>query len=230
MSKIVLTQVPTFLLRGVSFLEVLGNYRMGKYAAYFPETNDNIDIVITPAVKIETKQVSTDQTSGIYTTRNKSNGIETVATTGVEAYISYLSSDSGKPVQGGKCMNCRRSFSHVSIGIPISVDRKGKEWFVTTFGVTCSYECSLSAWRKRYGTKGTRDHRYFDGEQLLKLLYSKAYPNGGVLREADDPDLLICNGGSLDEEQYNRSLHGWMPIAGFISVPAKMQYLSLPKS
>jgi hypothetical protein len=227
MSSIVINSIPTFLLRKLNPNEISKNYIDGKYKSY--TINNIIKSKTDKTIKqtSTTTQVGTHHDNDIYGFKNKNN-LQTIATTNCKPYISFISSETGSQIIGGKCKWCLRNFTHQAIGIPIKSIKIENTIVIYFESIACRYGCAYSLWKQKYNRMMIRrDTQFINGEIILKYLYSIQYPNFPPLREASDPDLLKCNGGSLEDNDYDNYNYVYVPTSSYIWAPVKEQHLKI---
>lgn len=224
--KLVVTGVtPTFLLRGVDPIRTAEDYLKGVYSNISYKRREDSGGTPTVSGPVAT-QIATVAEADTYGYRNKSNITQVVATTNCRNFVTFVSASTGEPVWGGRCKYCYREFTHAGLGVPIRLEETDGKLTVYFVDLAGHYECAFALWKRKYnGGTRYRDSRYMDGEMILRHLYALQYPGAPPLREAHDPDLLKCNGGCLDDAEYDAANHVYLPTPSMIWAPVKMQAL-----
>ena len=224
--SIVLNVNPSFLLRKVDPNKVIEDYFNGKYNTLI-RTERALGTAAPAALgPAMAAQIASTPDSSIYGFRNKSNITQIIATTNCNEYLTFISEETGRPIIGGHCRHCMRDFKHEAKGVPIRIVEIEGKLIVYFVSIVCNFRCMFALWKRKYnGGSRYRDYRFADGEQIIKHLYALQYPTGSPLKEAGDPDLLKCNGGCLDDEEYDNGNYVYQPSQSIIWAPIKMQYL-----
>jgi hypothetical protein len=225
---------PTFLLKGVDPEKVKADYRAGFFSR--PSKIKNT-IKIANATAILAPTYGNTNRDGVFSVKDRNNSTVVIATTGHQGFVSY--NKTGSVQKGGRCEFCRIDFQDVAIGYPISyqemtvLTNSGTEeakyrvlYNFWTEGCFCTFECALGYVRNILSRPADyRDTTVRDSERMLKLLYMLSYPQSGVLRPAQDPRLLIENGGSLTREEWGDNRHVYVRSDRVLMVPAKVEYV-----
>ena len=113
------------------------------------------------------------------------------------------------------------------VGIPISapIDNYNGIIKFKTELTFCHFNCALAFCLYRYPTKMVSDqpltaHR----EQLLRIYHELLYPDSGQLIPSLDPELLICNGGIMTDEEYDINTKIYKRTVNVISEPNRVIY------
>lgn len=225
LKAVVVGVTPTFLLRGVDPLRVAEDYLKGSYSNITCKRREESRPPLPTAGPVATQIAGTTE-ADVYGYRNKSNITQVVATTNCRNYVTFVSAQTGEPVMGGRCKHCHRDFTHAGLGVPIRLEESEGKLVVYFVDLAGHYECAFALWKHKYnGGSRYRDSRYMDGESILRHLYAIQYPEAPPLREAHDPDLLKCNGGCLDDAEYDAMNHIYLSTPSIIWAPVKMQAL-----
>lgn len=227
--------IPTFLLKGVDPVKITQLYQSG----YFSQKHTKSKIEIAQNTTILSPVYGTNNNSPIFSIKDKNNTSVIIATSGHQDFEVYTK-NGGKLCEGGRCDFCKEDYKCLSVGYPLNYQEqtistfepgnpKAKYRIFYTFWVEgrfCSFECAL-AYVKRILSHpaDSRDTLLRDSERLLKMLYSLTYPDATFLRPAQDPQLLITNGGSLTKEEWNNSKHIYIKTGRVLMIPAKVEYI-----
>jgi hypothetical protein len=172
------------------------------------------------------KNYSTNEDEGIFIRYNNLGNIEKVLTTNVESYRQYIRGTNGGysgdlPIVG-KCNWCQRPIISPPVGIPIKLEvvpSSSSLVFYVDQPYYCRFECCYSGLNRDH-----KDALYINSETLLKLLYSKVYPNATDLVPAPDWRLLDINGGPLSSDEYDKNTHRYLRTVNVILAPVKVVY------
>lgn len=227
---------PTFLLKGLDPIKLLEDYRKG----YFnhPITHKNKKITLSTSNITVLPTYSNNSQAPVYQIKDRNNSNIIIATSGHENFQVYTANGGSLP-SGGRCSYCREDITTTSMGYPIAHEEKiiltPEEDGITRYRIHqiywvedrfCSFECTLGYIRNMLSRPvNNRDSTLLDSETLLKQLYLQMYPEGGVLRPAQDPKLLIGNGGSLSREEWSNSKHIFVRTDRVQLLPAKVEYM-----
>lgn len=219
-AKIVSGMIPTLTLRGVDPLKVQKEYLDGKYSEYQPATRIGQWQPSAPVIKHEIASTVNEPISGF----QKSGTTQLIATTHCQPFLQFLHRGTQQVMMGGRCQYCNRTFTHEAMGIPLKVEPLPENKLLIYYvDKTCSYPCAFALWKRKYnGGTRYRDFRYADGEQILRYLYAIQHPESGPLEEPPSPELLKCNGGSLDDNEYDQNKH-YVESPSFVFQPVKLQ-------
>lgn len=228
---------PTFLLKGIDISKVLAEYQAGVFSRVIKPKSK---IKIAQNTVILAPQYGVSNHDPIFCSKDKHNCSVIYATTGHQAFEVFTTSGGKLPV-GGLCDNCHRDFDHTAVGYPVgyqelsilfpvednpdlSVYRIIYVFWVE--GKFCTFECALGWIRIMLAHPAEyRDTLLRDSERMLKLLYKLTYPEAKVLRPAQDPRLLISNGGSLSFEEWQDGRHIYTRTDRVLMIPAKVEYI-----
>lgn len=216
---------PTFLLRGVDPIRIAEDYLKGTYSALSCKRREESGPALPVTGPVATQIASTTD-ADLYGYRNKSNITQVVGTTNCRNYVTFVSAHTHEPIVGGRCKWCRREFAHVGLGVPVRLLQGEGKLIVYFIDLACHFECAFSLFKRRYnGGSRYRDSRFMDGESILRHIYALQYPDAPPLREAHDPELLKCNGGCLEDAEYDSRSHIYLPTPSMIWAPLKLQAL-----
>ena len=210
---------PTFLLKGIDHNQLMDRYRKGEFNVPLSSFKKTIGIKET---KIKEK-ASTNTDEPVYRVDNFLPNIRyTFHTTNCKPFIEWIKE--GTERETGNCRWCNRPCK-VRCGIPISLKLVDESYVIYYTSRTCSLRCSFAIYLDKY-----RNNPIFNSsEHYLKFLYYADNP-GVLLRPSPDSDLLICNGGSLTDEEYDEGENNYMPIPSLIYAPLKFQSINLTHS
>lgn len=229
---------PTFLLKGIEINKLIADYQSGVFSR--PISSDKSSskkkIVISQNTAILAPRYGSSNKDPIFTIKDKHNSSVIFATTGHADYEIFTRSGGKLPI-GGRCKRCQKDFDTVAMGYPVGYqelivltdDTIAHYRIIYVFwveGKFCSFECTLGYIRMVLAQPADyRDPTLLDSERLLKNLFSLMYPAAGLLRPAQDPDLLHSNGGSLSKEQWSDERHIYIRTDRILMIPAKVEYL-----
>jgi hypothetical protein len=211
--------VPTFNLRGVNFLEIYSAYKRGDYHnLVIPETKIK-DVNIS---SLTATVYSNNESQGMYTKTNKDGSIIIRATTDQKAYEVY--NKTGSLPESGQCDYCRRVKSNLmicptSLYIIESEDAKSNTYIAYGPTLQCSFRCALT-YAKLYSKV---DHLFSKSEEIIKFIFGLMYPDKR-LDPAPDYKLLIINGGSVSDEEYDNPKYQYIRVSSVIMAPLKLEY------
>lgn len=227
---------PSFKLVGVDVTKVTDGYRKGVYKSIMVP-NIPIKGGINEHIPILAPAYGSTQADPIYTFQDKNNTTIVVATTNHKAYMMQSSGDIKSP-PGSTCFWCLRKITTSNMSIPIklekyrdmkdskeSKDLKGLNpdslEYLIFYGinVVCGYRCALSYIRLH----NRFDSKFANSEHYLNMLFNIKHP-GEILLPADKPELLICNGGSLTDEEYDNPKYTYEETCNVILLPAKIAF------
>lgn len=225
---------PTFLLKGVEQQKLISDYQQG----YFSVPRKKSKIIISEDTPILDKIYSTSNSEPIFSFKDNYNNNIIIATTGHDDFEIYTRSG-GKLQEGGRCNFCRQDFTEIAIGYPIKQqelsiltrNEKDQEIYRNIYvfwvdGKFCKFSCALAHIRNMLAKSSEyRDPTMSDSERLLKQMYKLVYPNSGVLRPSQDPNLLKINGGSLTKEEWENEKHVYIRTDKIIMQPVKVEYV-----
>jgi hypothetical protein len=219
--------IPTFHLKWINPNEVKKEYAAGVF-------NVPIEAAISSRSKFKLLMkreilapvYTSDETQGIYCVRDRMGGSAIYVSTEQEAYTTH--SLTGELKTKGRCLICTRDIEKESAGYPLVeteevrvIDNVYRIFHVFwTVGSFDTYRCT-----KRYCRIMKKENPLIaNAEKLLHRMLEYMYP-GVDIREAPDPMLLLCNGGSLTDEQWDDSKVVYKPTARLILLPLKEEYL-----
>ena len=235
MSSLILNSIPTIVLPKIYPATVVKNYYDGKYTAMkLPEKLGNSGMTNGDG----SLNYGINEHAALYTYRGKNDTQQIIATTNHISYSLYDNKGQELPI-GAKCPGgslfchyCRLEYKTNAVGIPILYKEQKdpkmsyKNYIFYCEGLFCSYECALAALKMQIGREAlSRDSNYNYAEELLRYLYSLAYPNNGALMPAPDYRLLKSNGGSLTDSEFKSSNHTYIKLPGLVFAPVKFQFL-----
>lgn len=224
---------PTFLLKGIDINKILAEYQAGVFTR---PVKTKSKIKIAQNTVILAPKYGTSNTAPIFCLKDKHNCSVIYATTGHQDFEVFTTTG-GKLPEGGRCNHCGRDFPHTAVGYPVGYQEltiltgEGPDaryrvvYIFWVEGRFHSFECALGYICLMVARPAdSRDTTLRDSERLLKLLYKLTYPDAGVLRAAQDPRLLIVNGGSLTDEEWEDSRHIFVRTDRILMIPAKVEY------
>ncbi len=223
---------PTIFLRGIEPMKILTNYKNGMYNRPVIVKSK---IVVAEFQQILAPTYSSDTESGVFSLKDRNNSDVVIATSGNVAY--QVCRHNGIAPCSNRCDSCKRDFDHKSLGYPVNfeevtlpiVDDHGvtRHRVVYVFyveGEFCGFECALFYIREHLSSSASfRDVNMNDSERWLRLLYDLTYPNGEKLRPANNPRLLISNGGSLTENEWKTKV--FIPNGRVVMVPVRRDFI-----
>jgi hypothetical protein len=228
--------IPTFLLKGLNPNQLLIDYQSGFFSR---QSISKSKIAIVQNKPILAPVYGTTNHSSIFTIKDKNNCSIVIATTG-HADFEVFTTSGGKLPTGGRCDLCKEDFTETAVGYPVGYKeitvltnddsnvRNARYRIIYAFWVEkrfCTFECALGYVRMiLVRPSDYRDTTIRDAERLLKTLHKLMYPNSGPLRPAQDPSLLIINGGSLTKEQWQDQRHVYIRTNRVLMIPAKIEY------
>ena len=206
-------QQPTFLLKNVVPGDVYSKYKQG----YF-----NRPIPIKSKIKIVKPHVNTSTLND-----DKIKPVEISGQKNVEIFTSQ----GYQPLMGGRCTYCKCDFTTEQIGYPIAyevkqLENENEQKTVHVFWVEdCfhSYECCLG-YLSLINRAHLKDSLMIDAEVMLKFMYHLSFQNPVPLIKADDPKLLISNGGSMTFEEWSNPNTSYVRTNSVIKIPAQVVY------
>jgi hypothetical protein len=229
---------PTFLLKGVDIHKLIAEYQRGAFNRPW-----------TYKKKIKIAQTSTSlapsygnsNKDAIFSVKDKHNSNVIFATSGHNDFEVFTRTGGNLPV-GGRCGLCGDDFTQTALGYPIGYQEqimlcnqsddplKAHYRLIYVFWVEgrfCSFECTLGYIRLILARPADfRDPTLRDSERMLKMLFSLTYPDIKTpLRPAQDPRLLLSNGGSLTKEEWQDTRHVYVRTDRVLLIPAKVEYL-----
>lgn len=225
--------VPTILLKGINPTLLFEEYKKGTFS-YLPTSKNKIKYANN--ANILAPSYGKDNSFPIFCLKDKNNCDVIRTTTGFNDYEIYTKTGGNLPV-GGRCEYCREDFETTAIGYPLNYEEKtillsdSENVYRTIYtfwveGKFCSFECALGYVRIILSKPSDyKDTTTRDSERLLKLLYKLMHPDAGILRPAQEPRLLITNGGALTKEQWQNSKHIYTRTDKIVIIPAKVEYL-----
>lgn len=228
---------PTFVLKGVDPNRLLADYQMGYFSRPI-SAKSKIEISQNTAILAPT--YGSTNRSPIFCVKDRNNSSVIIATSG-HADFEVFTKNGGQLTEGGRCDNCKEDIEGVAVGYPVGYQEinvltnddndtnKAQYRVFYVFwveGKFCGFECALAYVRSILSRPADyRDTALRDSERMLKLLYKLTYPNAGSLRPAQDPKLLISNGGSLTKEEWNDRRHVYVRTDRILMIPAKVEYI-----
>lgn len=228
---------PTFLLRGIDYLQVLNDYYQGKYNDIeIPKTK----VTMSSNAVTSDYSVGTDKHSEIYEYVGSSGNRVRMITTNHKNYNemrnklvnnSYLNNiREGIPIEYGSnnniCLWCRRIFSFEPVGMPIKMEylEDSKKNIFHVVGNYCTYECCYSHLLTRTRSQfGLKDYMYMDSESMLRIMYGKTYPDQ-LLIEQNEWTLAKWNGGPMSEDDFFSGRHRYEKNVSIVLLPSKNEY------
>jgi hypothetical protein len=229
---------PTFLLKGVDIHKLIAEYQTG---AFNRPWTYNKKIKLSQTTTSLAPKYGVSNKDPIFSVKDKHNCNVVFATSGHSDFEVFTRTNGNLPV-GGRCGLCCDDFTQTALGYPIGYREqiilsnnqedpsKAQYRIVYAFWVEgrfCSFECALGYIRLILARPADfRDPTLKDSERMLKLLFSLTYPENKMpLRPAQDPRLLLSNGGSLTKEQWQDTRHIYVRTDRVLMIPAKVEYL-----
>lgn len=201
---------PTFLIKGV----IPDKFDISQYSQLSLEQV----VKLFGTKKINTKPIVNTAVSSIcskdnvYLLRSRSGQMLTMVSSNCDAYTRFLKQPQ---TITGRCRWCDRIRPNVKMmGIPINISIQNGDYLIDYVDLVCSYSCALSLWRKDYQSDG----RFRRSENYIRFLSEYEYP-GKPLEFAPHPSLLLCHGGSLTDQEYDKGMI--TDCINFIYLPAK---------
>ena len=231
---------PTFLLKGVDFYKVLKDYNDGVYTRL--ESKKQKLTLANSNILADIYSLSNDDR--LFSVKDPFNN-EIICTTSGYKDVEVFTSTGGCLSIGGRCEYCRDDYKTKTIGIPIAYkeftvltnkkvnlkddDKIPKYKVYYTFWVDgrfCDFSCALSHINKLLSSHPKYiDVIYRDSDKLLKFMYKCLYPNNPPIKPAQDPKLLMINGGSLEREEWENPKYVYKKTNNIIMIPSKIEYI-----
>ena len=231
---------PTFLLKGVDFYKVLKDYNDGVYTRL--ESKKQKLTLANSNILADIYSLSNDDR--LFSVKDPFNN-EIICTTSGYKDVEVFTSTGGCLSIGGRCEYCRDDYKTETIGIPIAYkeftvltnkkvnlkddDKIPKYKVYYTFWVDgrfCNFSCALSHINKLLSSHPKYiDVIYRDSDKLLKFMYKCLYPNNPPIKPAQDPKLLMINGGSLEREEWENPKYVYKKTNNIIMIPSKIEYI-----
>lgn len=216
MSQIVVK--PTFLLKGIDPVQMAAEYSANHLAAL------SINGQKVVPVNLTTNRGKSFR-DAIYAYRNHDNFLHTIATTSAGCSFDTGAEDAATVKT---CLNCRRSFTHHPIGIPVNISTDAGVITIHTLHTLCDFRCALAA--TRLLRRIYRNTHVIHSEEMLHFVYRRMHPNGPPLIPAWNPFLLEANGGSITFEEYDDRRYEYVEVPNLLLYPAREQYMRFQKS
>jgi hypothetical protein len=218
--------VPTFNLRGIKFVDLYNAYKRGDYNKLkLPESKVKDANVSSLAATV----YSTSEAEGIYTKTNRDGSTIIRVTTDQKSFEIF--NKTGSLPEKGMCDNCRRIKSNLMV-CPTSIysiegleetigntDSKNAKYIVYGPTLQCSFRCALT-YARLYSKV---DHQFSNSEEIIKFIFHLIYP-GKTLEPAPDYKLLVSNGGSITDDEYDNPKYQYTKVVSVIMAPLKMEY------
>jgi len=231
---------PTFLLKGVDFYKVLKDYNDGVYTRL--ESKKQKLTLANSNILADIYSLSNDDR--LFSVKDPFNN-EIICTTSGYKDVEVFTSTGGCLSIGGRCEYCRDDYKTETIGIPVAYkeftvltnkkvnlkddDKIPKYKVYYTFWVDgrfCDFSCALSHINKLLSSHPKYiDVIYRDSDKLLKFMYKCLYPNNPPIKPAQDPKLLMINGGSLEREEWENPKYVYKKTNNIIMIPSKIEYI-----
>lgn len=218
-----ITQIPSFVLRGIDPKVVLTRYLSGEFSglSFQPGNLSKIPTKVT-TVNILPLQTSTIH-DALYVYRDRSEKIRHRVFSGQKAYESYMKGEKTEI----ECENCGRMYNSLDIsGIPVKRSEIVVDAYLIpllyTEGSYCKTKCAYTGWHEYQRVSYTfRDSALKNAEIWLREMYAKECP-GKVLEITNDRRLLKRFGGSLDYDEWDTDKY--VKIPGINIIPTKGIY------
>ena len=231
---------PTFLLKGIDYYKVLKDYNDGVYTRL--ESKKQKLTLANSNILADIYSLSNDDR--LFSVKDPFNN-EIICTTSGYKDVEVFTSTGGCLSIGGRCEYCRDDYKTETIGIPIAYkeftvltnkkvnlkddDKIPKYKVYYTFWVDgrfCNFSCALSHINKLLSSHPKYiDVIYRDSDKLLKFMYKCLYPNNPPINPAQDPKLLMVNGGSLTREEWETTKFIYKRTRNIILIPSKIEYI-----
>jgi hypothetical protein len=229
---------PTFLLKGVDFYKVLKDYNDGVYTR-LDSTKQKLTLA-NNNILADIYSLSNDDR--FFSVKDPFNN-EIICTTSGYKDVEVFTTNGGCLSIGGRCEYCRDDYKTETIGIPIaykeftvltnkSLDQNNNKPIYNVYytfwvdGRFCSFSCALSHINKLLSSHPKYiDVIYRDSDKLLKFMYKCLYPNNPPIKQAQDPKLLMINGGSLTREEWENPKYYYKKTSNIIMIPSKIEYI-----
>lgn len=220
---------PSFLLKGINPAKIREEYRKGLFNKTAEELlKDLAKITLVDRREIIDSVQCDNVDAGTYCVRDKAGGTAVYATSNYEAYKLY--DLSGSLETGGRCLTCTRDIKGNPIGYPMHetqhvevVDNRAR--LFTIFWTRGRFDTCRCMKRYVRIMKQLGDPIFMNTDRHLKRLLQFMYP-GERIMEANDPELLICNGGSLTDEQWDDGKkYMYKKTDRLILAPVKEEYI-----
>jgi hypothetical protein len=215
-------QEPTlvlFSIQGDSFLE---KFNEGYFDRPFVKLS-KFDVKETVL-----SNITEDKTSGIYRARREDHNEKIIATAGHSNFLLFQEGEFDHPPESPRtCDYCKKLFYGPNFGIPESnakhrVFHDGRVHTVNVYYVS-SFNCCKD---HAYGTIDMYTKYWKKRDQYLPLfhqMYSLLYP-GEVIRQPNDPELLLSEGGCLDQKQWDDKRYLYTK-SKVVQVPIQVEYI-----
>ena len=217
---------PTFLLKGLDYKKLVADYNSGFFSRIPSQKTAIKESKTTPTLA---QGYGVSNHDSIFSVKDKYNSNVVIATIG-HTDFEVFTKTGGKLSPGGRCDFCKEDIKGVGVGYPVrsqemtflETNEKGESRYKVVYvfwveGKTCDFQCCLG-----YLKKDANLHEY---EYGLRMLYKLSYPNAGSLTAAQDPRLLISNGGCLTKEQWKDKRHEYVCTDRVLMIPAKREYI-----
>lgn len=190
-----------FTIRGIDPRAILDRYTSGFYSNRHLKTKDETRVEtlkIAPINIIPLNDSTVDD--DLYVYKDRHDKIRINVFTNQNEYKHYISDT---PIDSRECLNCRNSFNHEPIRIPISRKLVNVGGTVVLIyyghGYYCDCRCALSALvRERSQSYRYRNSAMTNSEMYLREIYRYITGSDKKLVRANDVMLLKKFGGSLD--------------------------------
>lgn len=221
------TITPSISLIRVVPEEVIKKYAQGHFS----------DIKLSPFTEKVTgitqcfeKSISRDVNDHIFISKEGRTGAEMITVTTNCKNYEFIRSGNVAPM-GGKCEWCRKDFEHESVGVPLFIntifDQNGKLVMgIHTEGIFHDWRCvraHMDIFSPRYR------EIYPDSYSTLETVFNMMYPTK-KLRPAPHYRLLIWNGGSLTEAEWNDESFIYKPTPNLILLSLKETFMKIKRS
>lgn len=219
---------PTFLLKGVDPVKLVSDYKSGKFSR---DKQEKKQIEIMEVISPLSPVYSEDRNKGMFIIKDRNNTSIVIATSNHANYVTYRKT--GSTIKGQICRVCFDEVKEEAVGYPIFFyeevyftqdERAQIKYHFLTEGFFCSFECALRHVRRNMSLQANfRDITMRDSERWLLFLFKLMHPDE-ILREAQDPDLLLPT-GSLTREEWSDKKHVYIKTDRIVITPAKVEYV-----
>lgn len=200
--------LPSFIIKNININNIYTKYTKGFFNRPIPSKSIIKLLNVTKINQICEQKL-----------KNKLNAIYS----GNKTYDIFTSNGHQLP-KGGICDYCKFQFEEEIIGYPVFYDKRiltvndnyKTMHFFWIEGCFHSYECCLAY------IKMKKDF-LIDDVIMLNFMYSLIHPNAPHLTEANEPKLLIHNGGSLNMEEWLNNVT-YVKSNNVIRIPEVVQY------
>lgn len=222
--------VPSILLRGVDFLDLVEKYNNGFFLNLKKEIVEKSTIKIAP---ITFSPISDSVEDPYYTFKDRNGYTQVIVFANQLEYKAYIE---GKTIKR-RCHFCFKEFTHEPERIPISMEErylpssdapdKVKVRIVYGIKTFCHpFHCWSAIKQHLNMSYRYRDFTMQDTDIMYKNICKERFPDL-VLKEIP-LELWSEFSGSLDDEAFFNEHYTYTKVSSFIIVPAKISYERRP--